>query len=134
MTPTDCFEIGKQMYLAGDEYHSSVWLREALLKFEIEKPVDIKLKEQILEYLQHVVYKQGHWLTAFALSTDVLNINPGNAIVIGDRKYYKHTLNIMKKNGTFSALKDTSIYDLAVSHSKSHFSAEYLFLNQKFHS
>ena len=55
----DCFELGRQSYNNHDYYHTVLWMREALRKYETEKNDTTVYEWEILEYLAYSLYMQG---------------------------------------------------------------------------
>ena len=66
MSAGDCFELGRQSYINGDYYHTSLWMREAmdLLTKESNETMTKSqtvtfTRADILEYLAFSTFKQG---------------------------------------------------------------------------
>lgn len=60
MSPTDCFDVGKQMFIAGNYYYAKQWMNDALNMLKNSSNISNSIsKVDILEYLAIVVFDQG---------------------------------------------------------------------------
>lgn len=65
MSSHDCFEMGRQLYLNSDYYHTLLWMNEAMARLNnnnsnhTNNEPSIVRKADILEYLAFSVFKQG---------------------------------------------------------------------------
>lgn len=69
MTPTECFEVGKQMFIIGDYYNAKQWMKEALnMLTNATDDSETNLRVDILEYLAIFVFNQGkfHFFSFFS--------------------------------------------------------------------
>ncbi|XP_066942422.1 prolyl 4-hydroxylase subunit alpha-1 isoform X1 [Macrobrachium rosenbergii] len=91
LTAGDCFELGRQSYNSGDHYHTTLWMNEALNRFETEgnKTVD---RADILEYLAFSTYMQGNVRQALKLTNELLVDKPNHQRAYGNKIYYEEAL------------------------------------------
>lgn len=59
MTVEECFELGRQLYMNSDFYHTVLWMREAMNRLTQNRNKTTTTKADILEYLAFSMYKQG---------------------------------------------------------------------------
>ena len=87
----DCFELGRQSYNNGDHYHTLLWMKQALKKWEEEtvKTVD---RADILEYLAFSSYTQGNIRKALKWTNELLELRPDHPRAGGNKVYYESTL------------------------------------------
>ena len=55
----DCFELGKQVYFLDDHYHSTLWMEEALRKWD-EEAVKTADRAAILDFMAYSYSQVGH--------------------------------------------------------------------------
>ncbi|XP_066993933.1 prolyl 4-hydroxylase subunit alpha-2 [Anabrus simplex] len=87
LSASDCFELGRQSYNNGDFYHTVLWMKEALSRYE-EEYNKTSTKADILEYLAFSTYMQGNVRTALKLTDELLEILPGHQRALGNKEYY----------------------------------------------
>lgn len=96
----DCFELGRQSYNSGDHYHTTLWMNEALNRYEVETNKTVAYPD-ILEYLAFSTYMQGNVRQALKLTDELLVERPDHQRAMGNRAYYVEALNLQqaKKRG-----------------------------------
>ncbi|XP_055525461.1 prolyl 4-hydroxylase subunit alpha-1-like [Wyeomyia smithii] len=101
MSAGDCFELGRQMYLNGDYYHTMLWMREAMdrLSHEVNRTTT---KADVLEYLAFSTFKEGNMQTALVMTNELLELVPNHERAIGNKAYYEKEL---EKEATQKALR-----------------------------
>jgi hypothetical protein len=114
MTPYDCFEMGRQLLLAGDDYHSTLWLRESYNQFKSQRSRSRTLKGKILDHLQHAMFQQGHIHTALSLNNDLLEMYPEYQTAIDSKAWYEKELKRLKKDGKYNDTETKLINELEV--------------------
>ncbi|KAK3875919.1 hypothetical protein Pcinc_019237 [Petrolisthes cinctipes] len=92
LTASDCFELGRQSYNSGDHYHTTLWMNEALNRYEMEANKTVTYAD-ILEYLAFSTYMQGNVRQALKLTDELLVERPDHQRALGNRAYYLEALN-----------------------------------------
>ncbi len=91
LTANECFELGRQNYNNGDHYRSSIWMQQAVRKWEEEAEKTVA-KADILEYLAFSLYAQGNMRRALKLTYELLNLQPDHPRAVGNIAYYEGAL------------------------------------------
>lgn len=109
LTAGDCFELGRQSYNVHDHYHTILWMKEALHRYDLDRNNSVVPKWEILEYLAYSSYMQGNIPKALYLTDELLKLYPDHQRAIGNRDYYLKMIreqdedqNILKNNVTGS--------------------------------
>ncbi|XP_065202601.1 prolyl 4-hydroxylase subunit alpha-2-like isoform X3 [Planococcus citri] len=88
----DCFELGRQSYNNQDFFHTVLWMREALRRYEVEKNETTVHEWEILEYLAYSLYMQGNVEAAHQLTEELLVLYPNHPRARNNLDYYTSVL------------------------------------------
>nr|XP_018912414.1 PREDICTED: prolyl 4-hydroxylase subunit alpha-1 [Bemisia tabaci]XP_018912415.1 PREDICTED: prolyl 4-hydroxylase subunit alpha-1 [Bemisia tabaci] len=114
LSASDCFELGRQSYNKQDYVHTSLWMKEALKKYEQEKNQTTTQKWEILEYLAYSTYMEGNVHGALQLTDELLRLFPNHQKALGNRAYYlaaisKEEEESRKQQDVASASQETNV-------------------------
>jgi prolyl 4-hydroxylase len=118
MTPYDCFELGRQLSQTGDDYYSTIWLREAYNLYKSHHSTSVKLKGEILDYLQHAMFKNGEIQMALSLTNDLLELYPDYQTALNNKAWYAKELERLKKEGKVNATEKRLLNDIEIIRTK----------------
>ena len=91
LTAGDCFALGRYAYNKEDYYHTVLWMREALERYDVE---DIKSvnKIDLLDYLSFAAAMQGNTRYAYNLTIELLQLEPDHVRGQRNARYYEKVL------------------------------------------
>ncbi|XP_013142674.1 PREDICTED: prolyl 4-hydroxylase subunit alpha-1-like isoform X2 [Papilio polytes] len=97
LSASDCYELGRMLYLI-DKYSNSLrWMEEALRKYKVEDEVQNLSEVQILEYISYLHYLLDDGLTALEWTNKLLTIEPNNQHALKYIPYYVKKVRENKK-------------------------------------
>nr|XP_039269091.1 prolyl 4-hydroxylase subunit alpha-1-like [Styela clava] len=95
LTADDCFQIGRTAYLDADYYHCVLWMKEADDK--IQQGDTTHERFEVLDHLAFSLSQQSNWEEAYALTEEMLKIDPDHKRIQGNREFYRQTMQARKK-------------------------------------
>ncbi|ELU04127.1 hypothetical protein CAPTEDRAFT_149240 [Capitella teleta] len=116
MSAFDCFEMGRVMYNEGDQYHTILWMQEALDQLAQEESKSVE-EESVLDYLSYALYVQGNLRHARNITQRLLDLVPEHTRAQNNLNHYNQLIakeeqeEGVRKKGDDGALKDAIMND-----------------------
>ncbi|XP_013181600.1 PREDICTED: prolyl 4-hydroxylase subunit alpha-1-like [Papilio xuthus] len=96
LSASDCYEIGRTLYIVDDYSNSLRWMQEALRKYK-EDEVHNLSEIDILEYISYLHYLLDDGQTALEWTTKILSLDPNNKHALNNIPYYLKSVTEKKK-------------------------------------
>lgn len=101
-TPTlsahECFELGRVAYNENDNYHTILWMKEAMTRLPESGVAEDVDKATILDYLAWAVYQEGNMKEARKYTDALLELDPTHQRALNNKAYFDYHLTKEKLN------------------------------------
>ncbi|KPJ11197.1 Prolyl 4-hydroxylase subunit alpha-2 [Papilio machaon] len=96
MSASDCYELGRTLYIVDDYSNSLRWMQEALRKYKEDEFHNLS-EVDILEYISYLHYLLDDGQTALEWTTKILSLDPNNQHALNNIPFYLKSVTEKKK-------------------------------------